>query len=65
MEDNADNKKPIASSGTDELCKNYREMNETGRMKLMLVSKKIFDIWNTVTEDSHTEVNECINLSKR
>ena len=57
MEDNSDNKNPITSSGIDELCKTYWEMNETGRKKLMEVSKKILDIWDTVTEDDHTERN--------
>ena len=50
MEDNTGNRKPASAAGIDALCKNYEEMDETGKMKLQEISEKILDIWNTVNK---------------
>ena len=51
MEDNTEHKNSTSSTGIVDLCKNYKEMNETGKRKLEEVSEKILDIWKTVNAD--------------
>jgi hypothetical protein len=51
MGDGTGTKKPAFSAEIDALCKNYEEMNETGKRKLKEVAEKILDIWNTVNKD--------------
>jgi len=51
MEDKQKPKTPSSSAKIGALCKNYEEMNETGKKKLKEVSEKILEIWNTVNEE--------------
>ena len=48
---NTEDKKPVSPAQIAVLCKNYEEMNETGKRKLQEVSEKILDIWNAVNKE--------------
>ena len=44
MTDDEDNK-------DDQLSRNYKDMNETGKEKLKEVSESLLKIWNTVNDE--------------
>ncbi|MDR2596946.1 MAG: hypothetical protein LBC76_06455 [Treponema sp.] len=48
----------------DELVRNYKEMDETGKEKLKEVSEKILEIWNTVITPSVSHSSLMINTPK-
>jgi len=56
MEDIQKTKKSPSSPKIGALCKNYEEMNETGKKKLKKVSEKILEIWITVNKNAGTKV---------
>jgi hypothetical protein len=48
----------IDDTNVDQFSKNYREMNDIGKKKLIQVSEQFFKIWNTVHEKKISSVEK-------
>jgi hypothetical protein len=48
----------VEDTDVDQFSKNYREMNDIGKKKLVQVSEQFFKIWNTVHEGKTPRVEK-------